>query len=1182
MSDKEFRYRVTVDTRDVARATAEVRRAFSGLPNQVSVGGPVASPVAGRPGATSRPGTFGMDPIKAVLGFSIAGYGAMQLTQLVGQLGQLGAANLRTQQSFEGLAEGANMASESLLGRLRSATQGVVTDQRLMASSNMLLLSAQSGQIQATEKQIETLAKFARLRATQLGVGTEEAYSRLVFGITKREVELIDELGISPKSIADALNVPLQSINRNTNDFFQGIVKVAEQDIAKFGDPALDDAAKLEQATKQMEDAWNKLAIASAKPVAFTVTLAADAVEGTGNFFDFVKTEWDHITNDALQEIAQALRDRGVTPLGSTFIVAPRAANDPETKSLADAYGRLGDMRKAAFAELPDAGQGRTAELSKLTALVTGLGDAYIKLTGMQEAGVFDAGTLSQAETSWQAIAGGVEDGTLELDDANAKARELLATLNLVAAAAGNFGPQLGSSLSAAIPSFLGENLRKMQAQGRQNAVVAGNVPVDQLTEVERKYRMAVGDVAEQTVIVRSSMDDLAVGSDEAYAALIKLAGLGEQADATNERTAQEIRDKATGLRSAQLGLNMAQTDTGGQVALLEAYRQTLAAGSVEDLNTQERIAGLQSRMIEDSRQEWRQTAQEWRQTAKDVEQMFENAADRIMGIPGVTSITPVTPQDVTDTKAGVYVDKPDEWRRRAHGELEDFTRDVRTDEYGNTTETIRPRPTTDYPDVTREQVERITGMAPGTPHDVMLPKLDRMWESGSVFADPANLGLMNMDAIRGQVEEMKAGAVGRKNQQKYIMEQLNISQADAALITGQQAPIVQMLTGGQSNEEIAAQLGGVGALVNQAILAPQTVTTSPSPLISMYTGGLTADEMSAQLEAIGTTLAQRVIAPQVVVAEGQSALVRLWTGGLSAEELAAQLEGMGTTLSQRVIAPQVVVTEGQSALVRLWTGGLSGEELAAQLEAIGTTLSQRVIAPQVVVAEGQSHLVRMYTGGLTAEELAAQLEGIGTTLSQRVIAPQVVAVEGQSALVRLWTGGLSADEMAAQLEGIGTTLSQRVIAPQVVLTDGQAPLVRMFTGGLTADELGAQLEGIGTTLSQRVIAPWMVATGPSPIAQMLTGGLSGEEIAAQMEGLEGLGSTITERVLAPLQSGGLVRALSDGWAVDVRDNIKLMYGPIDSLADAVNERLDKKIGDGLKIVDIVVARVLEEIAADL
>jgi hypothetical protein len=51
---------------------------------------------------------------------------------------------------------------------------------------------------------------------------------------------------------------------------------------------------------------------------------------------------------------------------------------------------------------------------------------------------------------------------------------------------------------------------------------------------------------------------------------------------------------------------------------------------------------------------------------------------------------------------------------------------------------------------------------------------------------------------------------------------------------------------------------------------------------------------------------------------------------------------------------------------------------------------------------------------------------------------------------------------------------------------------------------------------------------------------------------------------------------------VDVKDNIALLYGPIDSLAGAVNGRLNEKIGSGLKIVDIVVARVLAEIADDL
>ena len=92
MSDRTFKYRVEIDTSDVARATAEVRAAFAKSMNQVAIGGAVASPAAEKGG-----GVFGNDLIKNILGFSIAGYGLTQIGQLGLQLGQLGAQNLQVQ-----------------------------------------------------------------------------------------------------------------------------------------------------------------------------------------------------------------------------------------------------------------------------------------------------------------------------------------------------------------------------------------------------------------------------------------------------------------------------------------------------------------------------------------------------------------------------------------------------------------------------------------------------------------------------------------------------------------------------------------------------------------------------------------------------------------------------------------------------------------------------------------------------------------------------------------------------------------------------------------------------------------------------------------------------------------------------------------------------------------------------
>lgn len=784
MSERVFRYRVEVDNADVARAAAETRRAFAQEMNRVPIGGPVGSPGAG--------GLLGdMGKLRSFLAGGIAGYGLTQLGQVALQLGQLGAANLRTQKSFEGLAEGASLASDVLLNRLRNATQNTVTSQRLMASTNMLLVSAQNGQIDVTEKQIETLARFARLRSTQLGISTEEAYNRLIFGTVKRETELLDELGISTKGLADIIGVPVQNINKDVNSLLRAIVQVAEADVAKFGDPVLDEAAKIEDAMNQMAESWDKLAVAAAEPVAFTLTFTAQALQEAQGSANNIQAVWDQIINNPRQGIKDLLGESGLMSLGNT--VFGRRDAGAQNRELIDAYQRLGDTQSAAFRNYPTPfGTEGGPHLQKITGLVRGLSDAYLELSRLQTAGIFDPGTLNEAESAWNAITAGVQDGSLELDDANGKVRELLGLLRSVVDEAANFGPALTRSV-AAIHPFASVVMDNWANRARADAVVAGQVGPGELTEDERKFRLAVGDTEEQIGILEGNLARLVVGTDEWYGVMSKILGLREQADAQDERTRQEIRDRRAGLLNAQLGYQLTQTDTTGQIALLQAQADTLTEGTEEWFAAQERIANLQIRAAE--------TAEtEWKRSAREVERMFEQAADKIMGIPGVTSLTPVTERDMADAELGIYRDKPDEWVRRVRDELLNKN---------------------DYADVELGQVARLAGLPGDMPPEALISRLEDRWTSGSLFADPANLSLLNMDAIRAQYNEMQAGQQGRANQRQYIMEQLGLSQADAALLTGQQAPIVQMLTGGMSTDEIAGQLEGLGSTITERVLLP-------------------------------------------------------------------------------------------------------------------------------------------------------------------------------------------------------------------------------------------------------------------------------------------------------------------------------------------------------------------------
>lgn len=289
MAERTFTYRVVVDARDAGQAAAQARAAIERELNQVRFAPTVAAGSAARtaPASPLQGGPSFSDfsnALSKVAGLSIGGFAVTQMARASLEAGRLGAENLRLARSYEQLAQGAGLAADTLLQRLSVATQQTVTEQNLMASTNLMLAAAQEGQIAVSERQIETLARFARLRSTQLTangnpLSTEEAYGRLISGIVKRETELLDELGISTKALADQLGVPIQEVNKDVESLLGAITKVAEVEIARFGDPVLDEATRIEQAATRIEEARNRINAALAGPSAYAHEAAAFIVE---------------------------------------------------------------------------------------------------------------------------------------------------------------------------------------------------------------------------------------------------------------------------------------------------------------------------------------------------------------------------------------------------------------------------------------------------------------------------------------------------------------------------------------------------------------------------------------------------------------------------------------------------------------------------------------------------------------------------------------------------------------------------------------------------------------------------------------------------------------------------------------------------------------------------------------
>lgn len=761
MADRQFTYKVDIDTASAKAAADTVRAMFaqsiSGGSGQVSESKKAAD---AQIQDIKRVETAAVS-LQGVLKTGFLAYGAAlavrQATEATVKFGQIGAQQLRTQETIGHLGDMVGVNAEEMAQAVKKATNSSISDMQTMQFSANILAQRFAGDVDDIAGDTATLAKASR-RLAQIYTDengelltTQQVFSRLVKFSREGNKELVDQFGISNQLIADTLNIPIDGLRgaEGALSRWKGMVQIMNEELIRLGEPVDSTADRMEQAFARMTTAMDKLRQASAEPI----TIAIEGVSGVVD--DFVRLNEISQTRPALQEEIRQIQKAGADGTDNAVILATVQAF--EDLDIARARGEIGFM-------------GYWEAVAKIIQKFHELNDVlYGILPGMQEMNIRIAALLN--------MTGG--EGGLTREDF----------------------PGTSGGASAAL---------QQQAAAKQHNIdwLAGNIAPAEMTEAEQDYRLAVGDAAERVRIWQARVDAAAGDTEALSKALIGLEGATNDLAGDIDAVLGKFNKLGDDIDKYQLSMRMGAADSDAErVAILQGIGSTDA--TPEGRANLLQIQSLQNSIAADAKREAKAAAAEWKRTAKEVERLFESAANKIMGIPGVTKVTPVTGQEMLDTRYGAYQNKPDEWLRRARDELTTFYRHTDVDEYGKVTERLIPRETKDYPDVSREQVEKLTGMAAGTPHDVMLPRLESMWESGSLFADKANLGLLNMDAIKSSYEEMKQGATGRKNEQEYIMGELGVSASDAALITGQQAPIVQMLTGGQSEEEISAQLGG-------------------------------------------------------------------------------------------------------------------------------------------------------------------------------------------------------------------------------------------------------------------------------------------------------------------------------------------------------------------------------------
>ena len=210
-----------------------------------------------------------------------------------------------------------------------------------------------------------------------------------------------------------------------------------------------------------------------------------------------------------------------------------------------------------------------------------------------------------------------------------------------------------------------------------------------------------------------------------------------------------------------------------------------------------------------------------------EIRQAISEFSGQLQGVPGLFGTSPVTTEQMDDAKLGIPQNFADDYVRRL------------TDEVMNGV---------DWEGVDMADAAQRAGIDPSLPVQAQLKLFSKAWQDQSLFADPKNLDLINMDAVKAQLLQTQAAESGSEN----IMALFGIG--DEALVASIGSLGLQVQSGlsewltqnGMENvgAQLAAGLGtGVGGTtaVGEGAGASVTTWTSSDDAEKVYAAAGTA-----------------------------------------------------------------------------------------------------------------------------------------------------------------------------------------------------------------------------------------------------------------------------------------------------------------------------------------------------
>ncbi len=225
-----------------------------------------------------------------------AGKAALAMAELAGRGDGL-------RRAFSNLATSAGESSDRILAALRRGTAGTVSDFKLIQEANRALISG----LPASAEKMEELAKVARGLGQAVGIDATEAISRLVRGISKQEIELLDELFGGSIKFIDVIRQlgPTATATEKSMAIYNAVLETGKKRVEEMGGVQETFADQLGRARAQIDNFKESLGRKLIPVIETLIPLALTAAEALGKLFGVEDISADPLVGRVRQIQAQ-------------------------------------------------------------------------------------------------------------------------------------------------------------------------------------------------------------------------------------------------------------------------------------------------------------------------------------------------------------------------------------------------------------------------------------------------------------------------------------------------------------------------------------------------------------------------------------------------------------------------------------------------------------------------------------------------------------------------------------------------------------------------------------------------------------------------------------------------------------------------------------------------------------